>query len=98
MQREAKRKRAFVPITVHAVSNGIVMTTVMNGYAFGLYGHVERFYQMGFVAAVWLAQLAWSPWWLARFRFGPFEWLWRSLTYWRRQPLRVAGGWPGVRA
>ncbi len=69
----------------------IVMTTVMNGYAFGLYGYVDRFYQMGFVAALWLLQLAWSPWWLARFRFGPFEWLWRSLTYWRRQPMRVSG-------
>ncbi len=72
--------------------HSILLTTVMNGYAFGLYGHVERFYQMGFVAAVWLLQLAWSPWWLERFRFGPFEWLWRSLTYWRRQPMRVAGG------
>lgn len=36
---------------------------------------------------VWLAILAWSPVWLAFFRFGPFEWLWRSLTYWRPQPL-----------
>ena len=32
--------------------------------------------------------LAWSPWWLRRFRFGPLEWCWRSLTYWRRQPMR----------
>ncbi len=72
--------------------HSILLTTVFYGYGLGLYGHVERFYQMGFVAAVWLAQLAWSPWWLARYRFGPCEWLWRSLTYWRRQPLRVAGG------
>ncbi|MXW66566.1 MAG: DUF418 domain-containing protein [Gemmatimonadales bacterium] len=35
-------------------------------------------------------QLAWSPWWLARFRFGPLEWLWRTLSYGRRQPMRVA--------
>jgi len=32
-------------------------------------------------------QLLLSPWWLARYRFGPFEWLWRSLTYWQRQPM-----------
>ncbi len=38
--------------------------------------------------AVWIAILIWSPIWLSIFRFGPFEWLWRSLTYWRLQPLR----------
>ena len=43
-------------------------------------------------ASVWAllmaAQLAGSRWWLARYQFGPAEWLWRSLTYGRRQPLR----------
>lgn len=39
------------------------------------------------VAAVWLVQLILSPLWLRTFRFGPVEWLWRSLTYWRAQPL-----------
>jgi uncharacterized protein len=43
---------------------------------------------MGFVIAVITLQLGLSPWWLARFRFGPAEWLWRSLTYWKRQPFR----------
>ncbi|MCC6392381.1 MAG: DUF418 domain-containing protein, partial [Bryobacterales bacterium] len=33
------------------------------------------------------AQLAFSTWWLNRFRFGPFEWVWRSLTYGYRQPM-----------
>jgi uncharacterized protein len=41
------------------------------------------------VLAIWAVQLAWSPWWLARYRFGPMEWLWRSLTRWERQPLRL---------
>ncbi|MEM7342057.1 MAG: DUF418 domain-containing protein [Actinomycetota bacterium] len=40
------------------------------------------------VLLVWAAQLAWSQPWLERFRFGPFEWLWRTATYWRVQPLR----------
>ena len=39
------------------------------------------------VTAVWVAILVWSPLWLAAFRFGPAEWLWRSLTYGRAQPL-----------
>ncbi len=37
--------------------------------------------------AIWIAILIWSPLWLAWFRFGPFEWLWRSLTYWKSQPM-----------
>lgn len=41
-----------------------------------------------FVLAVWVLQLAWSPAWLRRFRFGPMEWLWRVATYRRGQPLR----------
>ena len=31
----------------------------------------------------WIFNLAWSPWWLRRYFFGPLEWCWRSLTYWR---------------
>ena len=41
-----------------------------------------------FVISVWALQLLWSEPWLSRFRFGPFEWLWRSATYRRWQPLR----------
>ena len=66
----------------------IICTTLFYGHGFGLYGRVERTGQLLIVFAVWALQLLWSPWWLARFRFGPFEWLWRSLTYWRMQPLR----------
>ena len=54
----------------------------------GLFGSVERVGQVLVVLGVWAAQLLISPWWLARFRYGPLEWLWRSLTYWRVQPLR----------
>lgn len=40
-----------------------------------------------FVLAVWMVQLVWSPLWLAVFRFGPAEWLWRSINYAKPQPL-----------
>ena len=62
---------------------------IFYGYGFGLFGRLGRFDLWGVILAVWALQLAISPWWLARFRFGPAEWAWRSLTYWRRQPLRV---------
>ena len=66
----------------------LIFTTLFYGHGFGLYGSVERTGQILIVFAVWAVQLLWSPWWMARFRFGPFEWLWRSLTYWRLQPMR----------
>jgi uncharacterized protein len=40
------------------------------------------------VAAIWVLQIIWSHLWLRYFRFGPLEWCWRSLTYWKKQPMR----------
>ena len=83
----------FAAVGRMAVTNylmqSLILTTVFYGYGFGLYGTIPRFWQMGFVIGVILLQLTISPWWLARFRFGPVEWLWRSLTYGQRQPMRI---------
>ena len=68
----------------------IICTTIFYGHGFGLYGSVERWGQILIVFAVWVFQLMFSQWWLQRFRFGPFEWLWRSLSYMRVQPMRRA--------
>jgi uncharacterized protein len=71
------------------LSTSIICTTVFNGYGFGLFGKLDRVHIYAVVLAVWTVQLLWSKPWLQHFRFGPFEWVWRSLTYWKRQPLRV---------
>jgi uncharacterized protein len=68
--------------------HSVILTTVFYGYGIGLYGSIPRFWQMGFVVAVVVFQLWYSPLWLQKYRFGPVEWLWRSLTYWKRQPMR----------
>jgi uncharacterized protein len=65
----------------------ILCTTLFEGWGFGLFGQLDRTGLLGVVAAIWLIQLTVSPLWLRYFRFGPMEWLWRSLTYWRRYPL-----------
>jgi uncharacterized protein len=67
-----------------------LMTTVFYGHGLGLFGQVERTGQILIVFAVWAFQIWFSRFWLARFRFGPAEWLWRSLTYGRPQPMRRA--------
>lgn len=70
------------------LAHSLVMTSLFYGYGLGLYGEVPRFAQQGFVVALIGLQLLLSPWWLRHFRFGPAEWLWRSLTYGQRQPMR----------
>lgn len=72
----------------------VLCAVVFFGYGFGLFGQVSRFHLWWFILGIWLLQLVASPWWLARFRFGPAEWLWRTLTYWRAQPLRIADARP----
>ncbi|MEM6797510.1 MAG: DUF418 domain-containing protein, partial [Acidobacteriota bacterium] len=73
------------------LTHTLVFTLLFYSYGFGLYGRIERPAQMLLVLAMWALQLVISPWWLARFRFGPAEWLWRSLTYGERQPLSRPG-------
>lgn len=65
----------------------VICTFVFYGHGLGWFGKVERTGQIGIVAAVCAFQLIASPLWLNRFRFGPVEWAWRSLTYWKRQPM-----------
>lgn len=67
----------------------VLCTLFFYGYGLGYFGDL-RLYQLYFVVAeVWLMQLVFSVVWLHYFRFGPLEWLWRSLTYGKRQPMRL---------
>lgn len=81
---EAVGQMAFTNYIMHSV----ICTLFFFGYGLNYYAELE-FYQLYFVvAAIWAAQLIISPLWLRFFRFGPLEWLWRSLTYWKLQPFR----------
>ena len=66
----------------------VVTSTLFLGWGLGFAGRLDYAEQLLVVVAIWAVQLAISPLWLSRFRFGPAEWLWRSLTYWERQPMR----------
>ncbi len=66
----------------------IICTFIFHGYGLGYYAKLS-FHQLYYVVfGVWIFQLILSPIWLTYFRFGPFEWLWRSLTYWKMQPIK----------
>ena len=63
-------------------------TWVFFGYGLGLWGEVPRAAQVPLALLFFALQVLLSRWWLNRFRFGPAEWLWRSLTYWQLQPMK----------
>lgn len=58
------------------------------GIGFGYFGKLERYEIYYVVAAIWVVEIIWSHIWLRYFRFGPLEWAWRSLTYWKKQSLK----------
>jgi uncharacterized protein len=66
----------------------IICTLFFFGYGLGYYDKLKFHELYYFVFAVWIVQLIYSSIWLRYFRFGPFEWLWRSLTYWKKQPMK----------
>src|SRR5262249_16072650 len=65
----------------------VLCTLIFFGYGLNYFAELE-FYQLYFVVlGIWVLQLLASPLWLRYFLYGPLEWLWRSLTYWRVQPF-----------
>ena len=66
----------------------IICTLFFYGYGLGNYNKLKLHELYYVVGSVWVFQLIVSSIWLRYFRFGPFEWLWRSLTYWEKQPMR----------
>lgn len=87
-----KLGRAFAAAGRMAFTNylmqTVICTTIFYGHGFGLFGSIERVHQILIVFVVWIFQLWFSTFWLERFRFGPAEWVWRTLTYLRPQPMR----------
>ncbi len=70
------------------LGTSIVMTTIFYGYGFGLFGHFNRAALWIFVFAAWTVMLLWSKPWLTRYRYGPLEWLWRSMARGSLQPMK----------
>jgi uncharacterized protein len=67
----------------------LVLAVLFYGYGFGLFGRLAPAPAAALGVALYAGQLAFSLWWLRRHRFGAVEWLWRSMTYGRRQPMRL---------
>ena len=72
------------------LGTSLIMTTIFYGYGFGLFGQLHRAQLYCLVLGQWLLILGWSPFWLRYFRYGPFEWAWRSLSRGRFVTFRQA--------
>jgi uncharacterized protein len=70
------------------LGTSIVASLVFDGWGLGLYGSVSRWQAWLLAPAIWCVMLLWSKPWLDRFNYGPFEWLWRSLSRGKLQPMR----------
>lgn len=71
------------------IMHSVILTSIFYGYAGGLYGEISRAPQMLIVLAIVVVQIVLSGLWLKHFQYGPLEWVWRSLTYKKRQPFKV---------
>lgn len=86
----------FRPAGQMALTNylgqSLICGVIFNGYGFGMFGKMQRYEIYLVVLAVWVFQIVTSHIWLKYFLFGPCEWAWRSLTYWKKQPFLKAAG------
>jgi uncharacterized protein len=84
----------FAPVGRMALTNylaqGLIYAFILFGVGpgLGLAGRIGSAAVLAICIAFFAFQVAFSHWWLARYRFGPMEWLWRTLTYGERPPLR----------
>lgn len=69
---------------------GFIFTFVFYGYGLGLYADLGPLAGALLAILIFPIHILWSAWWLRHFRFGPIEWLWRTLTYGKPQPMRTA--------
>ncbi|MGE5155170.1 MAG: DUF418 domain-containing protein [Bdellovibrio bacteriovorus] len=73
----------------HYISQTLIAILIFYGFGLGLFGRLERWQLLILWLVVALAQMGLSVLWLRHFRYGPLEWIWRSLIYGRAQPMRL---------
>ncbi|MBD8067590.1 DUF418 domain-containing protein [Bacillus sp. PS06] len=67
----------------------VMCTLIFYHYGLGFYGKVSPFFGVILTVVIFIVQLGISKWWLSRYQFGPVEWFWRTLTYGRKQKMRL---------
>jgi uncharacterized protein len=69
------------------LAQSLILGWIFYGYGFGLFGRVGVTTALAIGVVVYAAEVAFSAWWLERYRYGPLEWLWRSAMYGTWEPM-----------
>jgi len=90
-----KRLQVLAPVGQMALTNyltqSMVCTLIFYGYGLGLFGKMGGAMGIGLTIVIYMIQISFSHWWMKRFKYGPAEWLWRSLSYGKPQPMKCLG-------
>jgi uncharacterized protein len=93
--RSERWRRAFSPLAIvgrmpltNYLMQSLIFTTLLYSWGVGLYGRVGPAACLALTAIIFAVQVIYSRWWMARYRFGPLEWLWRGATYGRFPSMR----------
>jgi uncharacterized protein len=71
------------------LAQSVIFGWIFYGYGLGLFGQLGVTSALAIGLAVYAAQVPFSKWWLDRYRYGPVEWLWRTLMYGEAQPMAL---------
>jgi uncharacterized protein len=84
--------KILAPLGRMAMTNYLMQTiigiTIYYGVGLGFGGNIGPVIFVPIGLCVYLLQIAYSNWWFRYFNYGPFEWIWRQLSYWKRLPLK----------
>ena len=91
-KKETSKLKVLAPVGRMALTNYLMQTiigiTIYYGVGFGFGGHIGPAVFIPIGLCVYALQIIYSNIWFKYFNYGPMEWIWRQLTYWKRLPLR----------
>ena len=70
------------------LTQSLFCAVIFFGWGLDQWNRLSRAEVAAVVLGIWALQITWSLWWLDRYRLGPMEWLWRTLTYGSRPAMR----------
>lgn len=70
------------------MAQNLIGLFVFSGFGFGLFNTMPLWFYLLLAVFVYTIQIYFSKWWLAKYNYGPIEWIWRQLSYWKHLPLK----------
>ena len=85
--------QVLAPLGRMALTNYLMQSVIgcliFQSYGLGLFGHISPVFFTLIGISILILQIIFSNWWLSKYQYGPAEWLWRSMTYRKIQPIKI---------